>query len=821
MENQLKIGFIQAKSEMDLDLYKPLFYGYLKSYVDKYFEFPVVMNYLENLDDCDHYHIIGISATSQSFTIAKSIGKTVKARNKKIITIIGGHHITYMPETLAEEFDLGVMGEGEETFLELVRYFHENGCVIKSDLLKDIRGIVFHNNHSFTITPKRDLIEPMDRIPLPDRSGETTPYLFTSRGCPYKCSFCSSSDFWDRTRFFSAEYVVAEVEHLIETSSDIRCILILDDLFIVNHARFKRFVELIEEKKCCEKVSFVFSVRANLVNDELCEDLKRINTAIVAFGAESGSDRVLDVLQKHTTVDMNQRALDILYKYKIPVRGYFIVGVPTETEEDVRNTYEFLLANISAGKLLPRASVNILMPLPGTEMWKEALRNKIIDLHDFDWERLSTFASYKDSQFENIDKWIECRKKKKSIYMARETLPESRLYELMSVYENAINAIEETENINGHLSNLESQIIQLNRTVEERNYQIGLLKDECDRQTGMLKTNVAKLEQRVQELQNSSSWKITAPLRAASSQIKALRRQKQLAEMKNDAGVFPSSMDSLKKKVEPAKRHTYDYDIDLSLDTAPAKVIRMVGHNKRVLEIGAGPGSITRMLRHHNDCCVTGVEIDASAIPQLSTFCEAVFRCDLNNPEWASRLSGCGIFDVVVAADVFEHLNSPHDTLAMLKPFISSDGFMVISLPHVGHNAVIASILDGDFEYRPWGLLDSSHIRFFGLSNMQHLMEKAGYRIMEAEFVVCPPDQTELAHHWQNLSPVAKSALEENRHGSVYQVVMKVRPSEQMEQGIQLLNLSIPDNTRAVSFTTRTNSPSRLLRRIRGFLQRI
>ena len=120
-------------------------------------------------------------------------------------------------------------------------------------------------------------------------------------------------------------------------------ISIWDDLFIVNKSRFKRFIQLVEERNINSHVSFNFSVRANLVDDELCEALKKINVVTVGFGAESGSDRILKLLNKGTTVEINQKAINTIHKHGIKVGCSFIVGSPTETEDDVRNTYEFIL----------------------------------------------------------------------------------------------------------------------------------------------------------------------------------------------------------------------------------------------------------------------------------------------------------------------------------------------------------------------------------------------------------------------------------------------------------------------------------------------
>src|SRR6266540_3360112 len=105
MEKQLSIGFIQATNEMDVQWYRPLSFGYLKAYLDKHLVYAVDMQFLTSLDNLSKFDVIGISSTSQNFTEAKEIARKIKKVNKQIIVILGGHHITYLPETLSEEFD--------------------------------------------------------------------------------------------------------------------------------------------------------------------------------------------------------------------------------------------------------------------------------------------------------------------------------------------------------------------------------------------------------------------------------------------------------------------------------------------------------------------------------------------------------------------------------------------------------------------------------------------------------------------------------------------------------------------------------------------
>ena len=240
--------------------------------------------------------------------------------------------------------------------------------------------------------------------------------------------------------------------------------------------------------------------------------------------------------------------------------------------------------------------------------------------------------------------------------------------------------------------------------------------------------------------------------------------------------------------VNMGQRHKYEYPVNLNDDNrASTKVVRMVGQGRRVLELGAGPGTITQLLKNQAGCIVTAVEIDDEALSRLAPFCERVFQLDLNDPAWTEGLARPDGFEVIVAADVFEHLLDPWSTLAALKPLLAPDGSVVISLPHAGHNAVVAALLNGDFRYHEWGLLDRTHIRFFGIKNIEDLFDSAGYVIEEVDYVRFSPDMTELADLWRNLSKNIKQALSESPYGDIYQVVIKARPRRPgMSDGLRL-----------------------------------
>ena len=249
------------------------------------------------------------------------------------------------------------------------------------------------------------------------------------------------------------------------------------------------------------------------------------------------------------------------------------------------------------------------------------------------------------------------------------------------------------------------------------------------------------------------------------------------------------------------QRHRYEYKV--RPNTTGAKVVRMAGKGKRILELGPGPGSITQLLRR-NSCHITALENDAEAIDIVSPYCDAIHQCDLNSADWDKVLEESDRFEVIVAADVLEHLYDPWTLLKKLHPLLTNDGRVIASLPNAGHNAVISCLLTNDFEYRPSGLLDRTHIRFFGIRNIQEMFQNAGFKIVEADFVFAVPEKTEFAARWRDLPSEVRQALLINRFGSVYQVVVNAVRESSPEEGIDLDLIEVPPMFRSNDIAARS-----------------
>lgn len=344
--------------------------------------------------------VIAITTYTVTFFEIMEICACLKRRDPRIPIVLGGPHITSLPGSLPADADIGVIGEGEITLLEVCRSISP-GNALDLDSLASINGICFHHQDRVVSTPARSPISVLDSIPPPDLSilnmrwytarrmyfsmkGNFRGFiLLTSRGCPFNCRFCQASAQWGRCRYHSAERVVHELERIRKEYPHVNAINIIDDLFIGDRMRLREIVRLIRERSLHHGLVFNVNGHANLLDEEVIQLLKSINVIQIAYGFESGSERVLDFLKRGSvTVERNRRAAALTNAAGIGVGGQFMIGSPGETEEDMRQTIEFI-------QKTPMSHVHIsaTTPMPGTELW-EICRKKGIVSDSMDWRTL-------------------------------------------------------------------------------------------------------------------------------------------------------------------------------------------------------------------------------------------------------------------------------------------------------------------------------------------------------------------------------------------------------------------------------------------------
>lgn len=330
------------------------------------------------VSDMHNYDVIGITALSSYATRCIELLDRAKKSEVRAPLVVGGPHVTAMPgHLLLHGADYEVIGEGELTMLELVEHLESgNGSPTT------IKGLVFLDNGQPVKTPKRELIDPLDTIPLPARDllpmhlYSTSPArsrnypshsMFTSRGCPGICSFCDHRTFGSRIRHFSLERIVEEF-FILRDRYGARDVSVWDDNFTSDKSLLFEVCEALKYRDF--GLTWNVESRINMVDREILQALHDSNCCFIAYGIESGSQRMLDHMKKGITKDEIREKVRITQEIGIPIRGYFMIGLPGETEEDILETIAFALELD-----IDIATFTMFLPLPGTLDYKRALRS--------------------------------------------------------------------------------------------------------------------------------------------------------------------------------------------------------------------------------------------------------------------------------------------------------------------------------------------------------------------------------------------------------------------------------------------------------------
>jgi anaerobic magnesium-protoporphyrin IX monomethyl ester cyclase len=344
--------------------------------------------------------LVAISSMTGAFNQAERLARI--AKDAGAFVVMGGFHPTALPEEVLKLscVDVVVIGEGEATFRELVL----NGPS------SDVKGIAYRENGSIVYTAPRETISDIDsiRFPLrslrPERYGEkgdaySIDTIYTSRGCPWSCSFCANDQMHKGWRGRSAENVVEEIA-LLHDPNNKKLIKIWDANFLTNIARAEKICDLMIERGLTNFRIMTESRAKDLVRSErILGKLKRIGLSKVGLGIESPSEATLALMNKKNSLDDVSTAIDLCKKNGIGAEGYFIIGHYTENEQETMVYPDFAK---SLG--LRHALFMIMTPYPGTGIFREYKNEGKI--RSFDWDLYNNYCPVIETRSMDRDKLV-------------------------------------------------------------------------------------------------------------------------------------------------------------------------------------------------------------------------------------------------------------------------------------------------------------------------------------------------------------------------------------------------------------------------------
>ena len=336
--------------------------------------------------------IVGITASTPNIENAFNIANIIKELFPNVPVVVGGAHASALPEHTLKNFnsfDVAVFGEGENTFLEILKAYESNRGWTK------IRGICFKDEGKIIRNDPRNPVEDIDQIPFPSRELVNLKWyrpqanlhrkglcasMITSRGCPFSCTFCAVSGILGkRIRFNSPEYIIEEIEHLINKYG-VNYIHFEDDVFTLNHTHLEKILDLILIRKI--KFRWWCLSRVDNVDEKLLKLMKRAGCDCISYGIESGNEDIQIKIGKNINKQKAMQTLGLTRKLGIESQCFFIIGFPGETKENAEETVRFSI------KLNPvYANFSKLVPFPGTEVYDSYFKEKI--KFDGNWKKYS------------------------------------------------------------------------------------------------------------------------------------------------------------------------------------------------------------------------------------------------------------------------------------------------------------------------------------------------------------------------------------------------------------------------------------------------
>ncbi|MBN2125903.1 MAG: radical SAM protein [Deltaproteobacteria bacterium] len=318
--------------------------------------------------------VVGISIVTLLMDVSVKIAEAIKAIDEETLIVVGGPHPSALPERTLQDgpFDVVVCGEGEGTCVQLLKRF------FAKESFRGLRGIAYREGEEIVLEGPAERIDDLDTLPIPYRKPETVHLyknmvyfdepdaamynLITTRGCPYKCTFCGQSVVFPRkVRRLSAEKVFDEMQRAFRKWG-IRHFFFEDSTFVFSRKLVEDLCRLILKEGL--RIKWGCTGRLDLVDREFYDLMKRAGCVFLFFGVESGNDEILRKIKKMFTVDEARKSVEIVRKLGIPFNTSFILGLPDDTKETVRQTIDFA-KELNADYV----TFSLATPYPGSEMY--------------------------------------------------------------------------------------------------------------------------------------------------------------------------------------------------------------------------------------------------------------------------------------------------------------------------------------------------------------------------------------------------------------------------------------------------------------------
>ena len=356
--------------------------------------------------------LIGVTCLTSSFD------KSIKFCNKlkqvmDVPVLMGGPHATIAPIQVLKNkcVDFVVRGEGEYATLELVTALNSGSNLHKVD------GIGFKEKENPILTKPRNPIKNIDEIPFParhlvklDAYRPSPPHykrlpnttMFTSRGCPYACTFCSNPVWGSSSRQRSVENVINEIKYLVKRYG-IRDIYFWDDIFGVNRKWIHEFCDAIKRERI--DITWHCNGRANLADKETLKKMAEAGCWAIFYGFESMDQEILDAINKKISPEQIKNAIRLTKEAGIEVRANFIFGLPNETPKKAKRMINELV------KMNPDyVKFNILTPFPGTKLYNQIKEGKWGKMTEESNKLTGYFATFKPWGYKNLKEIERIRK---------------------------------------------------------------------------------------------------------------------------------------------------------------------------------------------------------------------------------------------------------------------------------------------------------------------------------------------------------------------------------------------------------------------------